>query len=1093
MKELDIEVTSQEIFEKMKNNTFHFFNNYPNFSINKDYLNLRNSIFKILYKITIQLGFKSQTYFLSTHYLDIILSKGKKISSNMYKLGLAALCLSAKFCENDPAVPPLKYFIKFYNNIAGYKNIISMNYLRYNEVLVCKLLNYKLSYYTIYDYNIYFFSHGLLKFDQLLEIEKDVSYKNNINGYSITPHLIKNILCKIYKKSRYFLEEIIKIYEICIKYDPLFISIIIMKKSIEEILAKEYNINKFDNEYKIKFYKKNDLFFKEIMNDYYKFDYERNEQYKQLIDDPEIQNIFLHKENKERKENINRNYSRPHRLAMSKEKNDISKKNIMLDSNTIFANSVSSGFYKKLMLKNSKDFNNTNNNTVKNTLTIRKINNIDPSIDYLGDIKTYNISGRIKDNINEIDICKSHYNFNNKKKKNFEKHDMYSHNVSSVKSHKNSINRLNTFNNLHVNSINSIDYSMKINYNKYNVINENSEKKSTIKFENIEPNKNSNKYVKFNKYIQNIKINYLYENDNKLINLDSIKLTNNTTNSDYYNQNKERKTYIKKSIIMNGKDPFNSSKKNLSKASTLNSFYYNKNHHNINNNNKSTKSATIDNNITNSLIKNSNNIFKKRNLHNEQMKTKQNSENILIINEGNYIDNEFNIENYNNKKDLSLQNKNSSKTKTKYINNIVKNDTTSKEIIIEDQNHSFSNRKKTTKNKKYATSEQFYPKNKKKICVNTTKATEFKNGDNNIKTDRVRLIPYLLSQKNSEINNLLKEINETYAKNKNKEKNFIHKNSFKKNEITVNILNKNNDLNKYRKFNLNRTKSKNIKDAHIVDKQINFIKNGNNDSKLQSSTNISNKNNINTKMNNMNSIRHKFLYKNDINSNNNTNKNILVTNKSEMNSVEKNKEPKPSSSIYQLLNKAKLIFPKKNKEENEKKNVPENNILTNLNFFKSQKNFYNNKYMRKSKEKKSNIKNYNESKNKIIINKCNDSKHKRNSCFKNQININKLNIENFNCENQKNSTIIINNTININIENKAKKIHKPNNIPKLNINDIVLNTNKNYEFENKTSTNRNINNNLNSSTNRTDNAKEILNRLFNKFPLNKKKINKNKY
>ena len=190
----------------------------------------------------------------------------------------------------------------------------------------------------------------------------------------------------------------------------------------------------------------------------------------------------------------------------------------------------------------------------------------------------------------------------------------------------------------------------------------------------------------------------------------------------------------------------------------------------------------------------------------------------------------------------------------------------------------------------------------------------------------MRLIPYLLSQKNSEINNLLKEINETYAKNKNKEKNFIHKNSFKKNEITVNILNKNNDLNKYRKFNLNRTKSKNIKDTHIVDKQINFIKNGNNDSKLQSSTNISNKNNINTKMNNMNSIRHKFLYKNDINSNNNTNKNILVTNKSEMNSVEKNKEPKPSSSIYQLLNKAKLIFPKKNKEENEKKNEPENNI-----------------------------------------------------------------------------------------------------------------------------------------------------------------------
>ena len=162
MKEIANEVTSQEIFEKMKKNAFNNFNNYSDLSLNKEYISSRVSIFKILYKITIQLGFKSQTYFLAAHYLDIIFSKKKKINYNIYKLGLAALCLSSKFCENDPIVPHLKYFIRFYNNIVGHRDLISTNNLRYIEVVVCKLLNYKLNYYTVYDYNIYFFLYCLL-------------------------------------------------------------------------------------------------------------------------------------------------------------------------------------------------------------------------------------------------------------------------------------------------------------------------------------------------------------------------------------------------------------------------------------------------------------------------------------------------------------------------------------------------------------------------------------------------------------------------------------------------------------------------------------------------------------------------------------------------------------------------------------------------------------------------------------------------------------------------------------------------------------------------------------------------------------------
>ena len=69
-----------------------------------------------------------------------------------------------------------------------------------------------------------------------------------------------------------------------------------MKKSIEDILSEERNINSSDENSKKEFQKKNDKCFKEIMNDYYKIDYESNEQYQELIKESEIQNVFDPKE-----------------------------------------------------------------------------------------------------------------------------------------------------------------------------------------------------------------------------------------------------------------------------------------------------------------------------------------------------------------------------------------------------------------------------------------------------------------------------------------------------------------------------------------------------------------------------------------------------------------------------------------------------------------------------------------------------------------------------------------------------------------------------------------------------------------------------
>ena len=243
-----MEFSTKEAFEKMKTTSFEF---HKNLIINKEYSDLRNKIFNILHKISIDFGLKNQTYFLSTYFLDIIFSQKKKLNENIYKIGLSCLYLAAKFYDNEQMVPNLRYFIKAYNIIIDFKYIFSIDKIKKGEILVCKLLNYKLNYYTIYDYNRIFFSNGILEIEQ---IENKQIYKKKDSSFN--SQIVQNILKKIYKKSTYFLNNIIKIYEICIKYNKLFISILIMKKSIEIILKNELNIKN-----KEEFYKKNDLFF----------------------------------------------------------------------------------------------------------------------------------------------------------------------------------------------------------------------------------------------------------------------------------------------------------------------------------------------------------------------------------------------------------------------------------------------------------------------------------------------------------------------------------------------------------------------------------------------------------------------------------------------------------------------------------------------------------------------------------------------------------------------------------------------------------------------------------------------------------------
>ena len=127
----EAEVSPKEIIKKMKANIYdNYFKNSYHF-ISSDYLLTRSSLFSLIRKISNKLGFKSQTYFLSIYYLDILFSKNKKIDCNYKILGLACLLLAAKYVENDPCVPNLPSFIRVYNNIIVYKYIISVTDLFY--------------------------------------------------------------------------------------------------------------------------------------------------------------------------------------------------------------------------------------------------------------------------------------------------------------------------------------------------------------------------------------------------------------------------------------------------------------------------------------------------------------------------------------------------------------------------------------------------------------------------------------------------------------------------------------------------------------------------------------------------------------------------------------------------------------------------------------------------------------------------------------------------------------------------------------------------------------------------------------------------
>ena len=538
------ELSPKEIFNSMKENIFDFSSNIN--SINPKYLYLRSKLLNIIREISAKMCFKSQTYFLSIYYLDILFTnkKNKTLDLNYNITALTCLLLSAKYCENDPIVPALKYFTKIYNKIIGIRNSISVNDLFYSEVLVIKLLNHKLNYYTIYDFNSFFFSNNILTKEQIKNINNNFEPNQNKFGFNTETNYIftsilrrKRIYENIYRLTRYYF-DIILYNKICLKYSSLLISIFILKKSIELVLFQEKfdknkNIETFSKE---RFMIETNNYFNSIIKGYYQFDYETIPEYQKLIKEYDIIKLFnLH--NSENNYNLYNNKPSKTLISFNKKNNDKTKidkdikkndeeNNIIRTKEKINFRTSKFNFHK---LKEISNISRTQNENVLDNLSGQNIKSV---------ITNNNKDKEKQKNLYRnfgLDSClNNNYKTKEEKGKNSDINNYFSENLFSpnnkINLDKNILNRINKTKSKEKEKINKFDIN-DIGNNLINSI-------EAIGRFTLNTNENLNQLTNIRKpYFKKIIQNNAHKLNNKNLNL--IQISNNKYNFDNENINPE--------------------------------------------------------------------------------------------------------------------------------------------------------------------------------------------------------------------------------------------------------------------------------------------------------------------------------------------------------------------------------------------------------------------------------------------------------------------------------------------------------------------------------------------------------------------------
>ena len=1041
------EVSPKEIINQMKLNIFNNSLTYNNSLINLDYLLHRPSILALIRKISNQIGFKSQTYFLSIYYLDIIHLKYQKINLDLKLLSLSCLLLSAKYVENDQNVPNLPIFVAIFNSFVEYRDIITSKELNYGEVLCCKLLEYKLNYYTIYDFDSFFFSHGIIKIEQLKEINNEKKLNNNENDYinnnnsdtNENPFDIRKILEKIYRISRQYLDKIINNGNICLKYNSLIISVVIMKKSVEDILIKEQKIKE---EYLNDFKEKASKSFKEIMLDIYQIDYESMEEYQKLISDNDLQNIFKNK----------RIYKYISDNNLEFENNKQIHSNI---NNNKYQNIFNKTIHGNLFIKKLDLLQNPNYIFIKNNESL--VNSEEGDMQYSNKIKKERIS--VPKGINLARKYAEISNLNSTFSKNYSISKKMGNHLCEGKNVITKIRKTSLYKKSELNDYANYMYTYTKGFYPKKRKDSNSTIKKSIRQINI--NENDSHY-KTKDYINTMENNLTMQNDNDLDIVDPeesknyIKYQKLALRKKLFNQIIDKKinyfsiSKIDDSNILQNMNIFDKKiqMNNLTKP------YYKKVIKNITN-------YTIKPNIkVNTLISDMNKTIN-NNMYNPS-KRKQNK--MILLNPmpsfNNTLDNELAIDSEN----YSINNINNENKRNLVFNK-------NKIIILDKQNITRNYRKKLLSNN--------ILENSMTIDINDNKSKENKENNNilsstnkdyfNKKNERKKLLFMRMRNINNKLNykNLL---GDTEIKNINqisKRKFLVPNNKIKKEEI------ENNNINNKERIYENQIMNKNLNEKR----------------------NINNNNNILiSKEMNQKSLRYKFITAKNFEEN----KPVSDSNKILPNEIKKEKTYYPNSKLFKLINKTKNLNENKlnlSKEEinsafiqNFKKDNYKNKIMKNmqiLDFNKTKDNIEtkkipNSMFNTINNDDIKNIKNDNTIENTNDTNRNTIHNYHYRNYMKNKIKKNKEKekerdknkIENTNNENPK--TIVINNNININFNNKIEK----SNIYERDKNEIgkkqaTTKMSESKEFFSKIIMNKNSNMNNNFHSNGTLEYKNI--------------------
>ena len=120
----------------------------------------RPKLINLIRNINCLLDFNSQTFFLSLFYMDKIFSNTNLIINTQRDyiiLSLSCLLIASKFNENDPHVPELIKYISLCEQFSNFEFIFNIDELRKGEMIILHLLEFKINYYSIYHFLVFFF------------------------------------------------------------------------------------------------------------------------------------------------------------------------------------------------------------------------------------------------------------------------------------------------------------------------------------------------------------------------------------------------------------------------------------------------------------------------------------------------------------------------------------------------------------------------------------------------------------------------------------------------------------------------------------------------------------------------------------------------------------------------------------------------------------------------------------------------------------------------------------------------------------------------------------------------------------------------